>query len=66
MICWRTAAREFFVGVNLCSVVRIVEPESAALLLTDWTVNGKTRARVKNSIRKVADFRMTMAPGLLS
>jgi hypothetical protein len=26
--------------------------------LTDWTVNGKTRARVKNSIRKVADFRM--------
>jgi len=66
MICRRTDEREFFVGVNLCSVVRIVESESAALLLTDWTVNGKTRARVKNSIRKVADFRMTMAPGLLS
>ena len=66
MICWRTAEREFFVGVNLCLVVRIVESESAALLLTDWTVNGKTRARVENSIRKVADFRMTMAPGLLS
>ena len=47
------------VGENLCTVERIVGPESTVFLLTEWAARGKARARVKNSIRKVADFRMS-------
>ena len=60
MICWRTAAIESVDGANLWSVVRIVDPEPTERLLVDRTLKGKKRAKEIKSIRKVADFRMSM------